>query len=57
MKIRKQRKRMQAKVRSGNAFNWRFDKFVRQVVEAYRPLSKAFEEAYTKSRNEQQAQR
>jgi hypothetical protein len=56
MKVRKHRKHMQAKVRHGNAFNWWFDKFVRRVVEAYRPLSKALEEAYAKARNERQLQ-
>ena len=56
MKLRKHRKYMQAKVRHGNAFNWSFDKFVRHVVEACRPMSKALEEAYAKARNERQLQ-
>jgi hypothetical protein len=54
MKMRKHRKLVQCKVRHGNAFNWRFEKFVRRVIEAFKPLNKAFEEAYAKSRNEQQ---
>lgn len=56
MSLRKRRKLAQAKVRHGNAFNWWFDKFVRRVVEAYRPLNKALEEAYAKARNERQLQ-
>ena len=56
MKVRHMRKSAQAKVRSGNAFNWWFDKFARRVVEAYRPLNKALEEAYAKARNERQLQ-
>jgi hypothetical protein len=55
--MRKHRKLVLSKVRYGNAFNWRFEKFFRRVAEAFKPLNKAFEEAYTKSRNEQQAQR
>jgi hypothetical protein len=56
MKLKKHRKYMQAKVRHGNGFNWAFDKFVRAVVEAYRPINKAFEEAYAKARDERQLQ-
>lgn len=57
MKMRKHRKLILSKVRRGNAFNWWFEKFIPRVIEAYKPLNKAFEEAYAKSRNEQQAQR
>ena len=52
MSARQQRKRTQAKVRHNNAWNWRFDRFVRAVVAAHTPLAKAFESAYERSRNE-----
>jgi hypothetical protein len=57
VKMRKHRRLVLSKVRRGNAFNWWFEKFIPRVIEAYKPLNKAFEEAYAKSRNEQQAQR
>jgi len=52
MSARKQRKRTQYKVRCGNAWNWRFDRFVRAVASAYNPLANAFAEVYEKARNE-----
>jgi len=52
MSARKQRKRTQYKVRCGNSWNWRFDRFMRSVLAAYNPLAKALESAYERARNE-----
>jgi len=54
MKQRHRRKLAQASISHNNAWNWSFDKFVRAVVAACTPMSKALKKAYEKARDEQQ---
>lgn len=53
MKVRKIRKRTQDHIRRNRGWDWAFEKFVRAVVTATNKMSKAMEEAYAKSREEQ----
>jgi hypothetical protein len=53
MKVRKLRKRTQDRIRRNRGWDWSFDKFVRAVVTATNKMSKAMQEAYAKSREEQ----
>jgi hypothetical protein len=53
MKMRKQRKRTQAHIRRNRSWDWSFDKFSIAVLRATNKMSKAMEEAYAKSREEQ----
>lgn len=57
MKLRKLRKRTQDRIRRNRGWDWAFDKFVRAVVTATNKMSKAMQEAYAKSREEQHDQR
>jgi hypothetical protein len=56
MKIRKHRKRMQAKVRYGNSFSWAIEKMMKRICASFVSFDQAFKEAYAKARNERQLQ-
>jgi len=53
MNVRKLRKRTQDRICRNRGWDWAFDKFVRAVVTATNKMSKAMQEAYAKSREEQ----
>jgi predicted GTPase len=57
MKVRKLRKRTQGLIRRNRRWHWAVEKFVRAVVTATNKMSKAMQEAYEKSREEQHDQR
>jgi hypothetical protein len=46
MKLRRQRKLAQAKVRHGNGYNWWFESFIRQSITHFKTLPEAMQEVF-----------